>query len=132
LFCKSNRRIAALVTVICLALLIFCLIERQVRRSLAEQGETTVAGLYAGRPAIPTGRLILCALATIKIIPGAGHDPPVIPQPAPLHLRLLDLLGRRRQLHHRRGIATQAQGLLLTPTAGTSACWPASTGPRYT
>jgi hypothetical protein len=32
LFLKSNRRIAALVTVICLALLIFCLIERQVRR----------------------------------------------------------------------------------------------------
>ena len=55
LFLKNNRRIAALVTVICVALLIFCLIERQVRRSLAEQGETTVAGLYAGRPAIPTG-----------------------------------------------------------------------------
>jgi hypothetical protein len=75
LFCKSNRRIAALVTAICLALLIFCLIGRQVRRSLAEQGETTVAGLYAGRPAIPTGRLILAAM---KIIPGRGQDPPVI------------------------------------------------------
>lgn len=93
LFLKSNRRIAALVTVICLALLIFCLIERQVRRSLAEQGQTKVTGLYAGRPAIPTGRLILDALATMKIIPGAGHDPPVIPQPTPLQLRLLDLLG---------------------------------------
>jgi transposase len=93
LFCKNNRRIAALVTVICLALLIFCLMERQVRRSLAEQGETKVAGLYAGRPAIPTGRLILGTLATMKIIPGAGHDPPIIPQPTPLQLRLLDLLG---------------------------------------
>jgi len=93
LFLKSNRRIAALVTVICLALLIFCLIERQVRRSLAEQGQTKVTGLYAGRPAIPTGRLILDALATMKIIPGTGHDPPVIPQPTPLQLRLLDLLG---------------------------------------
>lgn len=29
LFLKNNRRIAALITVICLALLIFCLIERQ-------------------------------------------------------------------------------------------------------
>jgi transposase len=91
LFCKSNRRIAALVTVICLALLIFCLIERQVRQALAEQGETKVAGLYAGRPAIPTGRLILEALATMKIIPGTGQDPPVIPQPTPLQLRLLGI-----------------------------------------
>jgi transposase len=93
LFLKNNRRIAALVTVICLALLVFCLIERQVRQSLAEQGETKVQGLYAGRPAIPTGRLILGALSTMKIIPGAGHSPPLIPQPTPLQLRLLDLLG---------------------------------------
>jgi hypothetical protein len=93
LFLKNNRRIAALVTVICLALLIFCLIERQVRHSLAEQGKTRVEGLYAGRPAIPTGRLILSALATMKIIPGRSQDPPVIPQPTPLQLRLLDLLG---------------------------------------
>ena len=92
LFLKSNRRIAALVTVICLALLIFCLIERQVRHGLAEQGQAKVEGLYAGRPAIPTGRLILSALATMKIIPGTGQNPPVIPQPTPLQLRLLDLL----------------------------------------
>lgn len=92
LFCKNNRRIAALVTVICLALLIFCLIERQVRHSISEEGETTVEGLY-GRPAIPTGRLILNALAPMKIISGSGHGPPVIPQPTPLQLRLLDLLG---------------------------------------
>jgi transposase len=93
LFLKNNRRIAALVTVICLALLIFCLIERQVRRALAGQGQTKIEGLYAGRPAIPAGRLILGALATMKIIPGTGHDPPVIPQPTPLQLRLLELLG---------------------------------------
>jgi transposase len=93
LFLKNNRRIAALVTVICLALLIFCLIERQARQALAGKGQTKVEGLYAGRPAIPTGRLILDALATMKIIPGRGQDPPVIPQPTPLQLRLLDLLG---------------------------------------
>jgi transposase len=93
LFLKNNRRIAALVTVICLALLIFCLIERQARQALAGKGQAKVDGLYAGRPAIPTGRLILDALSTMKIIPGTGHDPPVIPQPTPLQLRLLDLLG---------------------------------------
>ena len=53
LFLKSNRRIAALVTVICLALLIFCLVERQVRQALTGQGQTKVEGLYAGRPATP-------------------------------------------------------------------------------
>jgi hypothetical protein len=90
---KNNRRIAALVTVICLALLIFCLIQRQVRQGLAEEGKTKVEGLYAGRPAIPTGRLILGALAPMKIIPGTSQSPPLIPQPTPLQLQLLDLLG---------------------------------------
>lgn len=92
LFLKNNRRIAALVTVICLALLIFCLIERQVRHALARQHQTKVEGLYAGRPAIPTGRLILDALTTMKLIPGVGQNPPIIPQPNALQLRLLDLL----------------------------------------
>jgi hypothetical protein len=92
LFLKNNRRIAALITVICLALLIFSLIERHARQTLAEHGQTKVEGLYAGRPAIPTAKLIFNALATIKIIPGTGQDPPIIPQPTPLQLRLLDLL----------------------------------------
>ncbi|MET8760649.1 hypothetical protein [Lentzea sp. NPDC004782] len=35
MFLKTNRRIEALITVICLALLIFCLVERSVRRALA-------------------------------------------------------------------------------------------------
>ncbi|MFE5588603.1 IS1634 family transposase, partial [Kitasatospora sp. NPDC056531] len=34
IFLEHNRRIAALITVICLALLVFCLIERQVRQAL--------------------------------------------------------------------------------------------------
>ena len=76
---------------ICLALLIFCLVERQVRQALAEQGQTKIQGLYAG-PATPTGRLIFESLATMKIIPGTGQNPPVIPQPTPLQLRLLGLL----------------------------------------
>ncbi|MGW2207320.1 hypothetical protein [Streptomyces sp. NPDC001774] len=38
-FVQHNRRAAALIQVICLALLVFCLIERQVRRALAGLGQ---------------------------------------------------------------------------------------------
>jgi transposase len=91
LFLKNNRRIAALITVICLALLIFCLIERQAR--LALHPNTTLDGLYAGRPAKPTARLIFQALASLRLIPATDTQPPGIPQPSPLQTRLLDLLG---------------------------------------
>ncbi len=90
LFVQSNRRIQALVTVICLALLIFCLVERQVRRAIAP--DLTLQGLYVGQPAKPTGRLIFQALARLRLIPATGHDPPIIPQPQPLQARLLHLL----------------------------------------
>jgi transposase len=90
MFLKNNRRIAALITVICLALLIFCLIERQTRLAIAPQ--TTLDGLYVGRPAKPTGRLIFEALARLRLIPATTHEPPGIPQPPPLQARLLALL----------------------------------------
>jgi transposase len=35
MFLKTNRRIQALITTICLALLIFCLVERAVRQAIA-------------------------------------------------------------------------------------------------
>jgi transposase len=91
MFLKNNRRITALITVICLALLIFCLIERQARLAIAPQ--TTLDGLYVGRPAKPTGRLIFEALATLRLIPAINGEPPGIPQPPPLQTRLLTLLG---------------------------------------
>jgi transposase len=81
LLVQSNRRIQALVTVICLALLIFCLVERQVRRAIAP--DRTLQGLYVGQPAKPTGRLIFQALAGLRLIPASGHDPPIIPRPPP-------------------------------------------------
>ena len=90
MFLKNNRRIAALVTVICLALLVFCLIERQVRVAIAPA--VTLDGLYAGRPAKPTGRLIFEALARLRLIPAANGQPPGIPHPPPLQARLLALL----------------------------------------
>jgi transposase len=89
MFLHTNRRITALIGVICLALLIYCLVEREVRRTLAPV--TKLDGLYAGRPAKPTANLIFTALASLRLRP--GHDgTPEIPQPDPLQLRLLDLL----------------------------------------
>ena len=91
MFLKNNRRIAALITVISLALLIFCLIEREARRSLAP--ETRIDGLYNRQPARPTGRLILTALAGLQLIPATATSPAQIPRPSPVQARLLELLG---------------------------------------
>ena len=93
LFLKTNRRITALITVICLALLIFCLVERQVRNALAPHGEM-MTGLpgYGPTPARPTGRTIFQALADLRLIPAHDGNPATIPKPAGVQARLLDLL----------------------------------------
>jgi len=91
IFLNSNRRIAALITVISLALLVFCLIEREARRNLAP--ETRLDGLYNRQPARPTGRLILTALAGMQLIPATATSPAQIPRPSPVQARLLELLG---------------------------------------
>lgn len=89
MFLHSNRRIAALIGVICLALLIFCLVEREARRNLAPA--TRIDGLYAGRPATPTASLIFTTLATLRLR-HANDGQPEIPEPTPLQKRVLDLL----------------------------------------
>lgn len=89
-FLKNNRRIAALVTVISLALLIFSLVEREVRQAVGP--DQKIAGLYAGRPAKPTGRLIFHALNELRLTPGATPDTWVIPRPADVAVHLLELL----------------------------------------
>jgi len=91
MFLKNNRRIAALIAVISLALLIFCLIEREARRNLAPQAK--IDGLYNRQPARPTGRLILTALAGLQLIPATATSPPQIIRPSPVQARLLELLG---------------------------------------
>lgn len=91
MFLKNNRRIEALITVICLALLIFCLVERALRLAIAPT--LLLAGLYARRPAKPTGRLIFTALNRIRLIPATPNTPPVIPEPPPLQTNILRLLG---------------------------------------
>ncbi|MGH3197048.1 MAG: IS1634 family transposase, partial [Streptosporangiaceae bacterium] len=93
IFLELNRRITALITVICLALLIFCLVERQVRRALAPHGEM-MTGLpgYGPAPARPTGRTIFQALADLRLIPAHDGNPATIPKPAGIQARLLNLL----------------------------------------
>jgi transposase len=90
MFLRNNNRMTALITVICLALLIYCLVEREVRNAIAPA--TTLPNLNAGRPAKPTANLIFKALRPLRLIPARNGNPPVIPQPAPLQLRLLNLL----------------------------------------
>jgi transposase len=89
MFLHTNRRIAALIGVICLALLIYCLIEREARRNLAPA--TKLDGLYAGRPARPTASLILTALASLRLRT-TSDGKPEIPEPNSLQKRVLNLL----------------------------------------
>jgi transposase len=91
MFLQTNRRITALITVICLALLIFSLIEREVRNRLAEQGHTAMVGFYAydNRAVRPTARLILQALHDLRLIPAHDRQPPKIPTPGWLQAQLL-------------------------------------------
>lgn len=90
MFLHTNRRITALIGVLGLALLIYCLVEREARRNLAP--DTKLDGLYAGRPAKPTASLIFTALATLRLRTATNDGTPEIPQPDPLQRRLLDLL----------------------------------------
>ena len=89
-FLKSNRRIEALLSVICIALLIFCLVEREARRAIAPELKMTG---FPGRPtARPTGRLIFDALDRLRLIPATANAPPIVPAPTGLQARLLELL----------------------------------------
>jgi transposase len=90
MFLHTNHRITALITVICLALLVFCLVERAVRLAIAPA--TRLRGLYADRAVKPTGQLIFAALSRLRLYPAGGHDPPTIPQPVGIQARLLELL----------------------------------------
>jgi hypothetical protein len=90
LFLKDNRRIAALITVICLALLVFCLVERP-----GPPGDRP--GEQARRAVGPPPRkahraLIFAALARLRLLPASGTDPPIIPRPPPLQAHILELL----------------------------------------
>src|SRR5580692_10291612 len=80
MFLHANRRITAIIGVICMALLIYSLIERQARRNLAPA--TRLNSLYAGRPAKPTAQTDPHHPGHPAPRDGAGDRPPQIPQPA--------------------------------------------------
>ncbi|MFD7002175.1 hypothetical protein ACFWA5_39465 [Streptomyces mirabilis] len=89
---QDNKRVAALVAVICLALFVFCLIERQVRRALG--GGQKMPGLYPGTQMVrPTGRMILCHLSGLRLRVGHATGPPTIVISRGVQLHLLDPLG---------------------------------------
>jgi transposase len=61
-FVTSNKRMAALVLLLHLALMLYCLLEREARRALARRGQQKVRRLLASHvDAVPTGENILLA-----------------------------------------------------------------------
>lgn len=89
LFVRDNKRIAVLITVIYLALLVFCLIEHQVRMPL--RGVQKMRGLYPGDQAVRlTGRMILNHLSDLRLRVGNATDPPTIGVSRGIQLHHLD------------------------------------------
>ncbi len=89
MFLKTNRRIAAPISVTCLALLAFCLVERAVRKAIAPAVETCRAvcrpPCQADRPAGVRGTGQTAAQPRPRPRP-TNHPPP------PLQAKLLELL----------------------------------------
>lgn len=100
IYLKSNDRIVGLLLVLGLALMIYCLIERQARNGLENQ-RGVMQGLYPeGRYSRPTARQILRRLSTMTMVglSVANHLQwvPVPPDPVQQHLfTLLRLPGSR-------------------------------------
>jgi transposase len=68
-FVTSNARMAALVLLLHLALMLYCLLEREARRQLAAKGRQKVWDLLAGHvDAVPTGENILRAFEHLFLI----------------------------------------------------------------
>lgn len=96
-FLHGNKRIAALLHVLMLALLVYSLIERQVRQALQRDGnpDGRMPGLYPdNRRERPTARMIFYHLGEIDLATGPGSDPPqLVHLTRGVQVHLLDLLG---------------------------------------
>jgi len=95
-FLHDNKRITALLHVLMLALLVYSLIERQVRRALQASGsiDARMRGLYPdNRLERPTARMIFYHLGELNLATGPGDDPPqIVHLTRGIQLHLLDLL----------------------------------------
>lgn len=68
-FVTTPKRMAAFVLVLHLALMLFCLLEREARRALAQRGQTKLTNLLAGHvDAVPTGANILTAFEHLLLV----------------------------------------------------------------
>jgi transposase len=68
-FVTNNARMAALVLLLHLSLMLYCLLEREARRQLAAKGRQKVTNLLAGHvDAVPTGENILRAFEHLFLI----------------------------------------------------------------
>lgn len=96
-FLHDNKRITALLHVLMLALLVYSLIERQVRHALGHEGspDGKMTGLYPdNRRERPTARMIFYHLGELDLATGPGSDPPqLVHLTRGVQLHLLDLLG---------------------------------------
>jgi transposase len=74
-FVTSPQRIAAFLLILHLALMLFCLLEREARQALARRGKTKLTNLLAGHvDAIPTGANLLAAFENLLLV--IEEDPP--------------------------------------------------------
>ena len=73
IFLHSNRRIAALLLVTSLALMVFSLIERQVRRELADKDGYAVGFVGERRKSRPTGTSIFYVLRVVTALVTKGE-----------------------------------------------------------
>lgn len=94
LFIKSNKRVVGLVAVLSFALLVFSLIEREVRRKLRESDEAMVGLLPVKRPVRATGRNIIRSLSSLNLVclTFQGRRYWQMPPPNPVQKRLLELM----------------------------------------
>jgi hypothetical protein len=98
-FVTNNARMAALVLLLHLALMIYCLLEREARRQLAAQGRQKMERLLAGHvAAVPTGENILLAFEYLFLIVEEDEEGQ--------HRQMSELTAEQKQLWRLLGIPT--------------------------
>lgn len=94
LFVKNNERIAALVFVVWLALLVYALIEREVRKAVADQGGKMKGLISGGTSVRPTGQNIFFVFQYLLVttIVGANQSAIQPPELSPIQRKIHRIL----------------------------------------